>query len=223
MLQVMNPKTVVSPSSIMKALKKTMDRDRKALVFSSYVPDSYRIVLAADVYNRLRPVLEMMREQMTQELAAIIERKHFRLLSSHVRVAFVQGRSGESEPPFMIQGEFTRPDPPSRPARPIPAGVPCLIERLPGKSGRFIALDRECVVLGRGDDADFRSQSDDSSISRRHAAVCKQADQFMIEDLDSSNGVFVNGLQVRGKNLEDGDIVDLGAWRLEFCSAGEQR
>jgi pSer/pThr/pTyr-binding forkhead associated (FHA) protein len=65
------------------------------------------------------------------------------------------------------------------------------------------------VVIGRDDDCSILDP--DPSVSRRHAIVLLQSDgQFLITDLGSTNGTFVNDARVDSSVLADGDRVRVG-------------
>ena len=64
------------------------------------------------------------------------------------------------------------------------------------------------VSLGR--DASNRIPISDVSVSRRHCAIMAERGQYVIRDLDSRNGTFVNELPVRERVLEDGDQIRIG-------------
>ncbi|MBL8938142.1 MAG: FHA domain-containing protein, partial [Archangium sp.] len=51
---------------------------------------------------------------------------------------------------------------------------------------------------------------DSDDVSRTHAQLLRIDDEYTIEDLDSRNGVFLNGLQVHAAVLRDGDQLQLG-------------
>jgi pSer/pThr/pTyr-binding forkhead associated (FHA) protein len=71
------------------------------------------------------------------------------------------------------------------------------------------------VVLGRGENCDV--QLDDVNISRRHASIRRDWNEFVIEDLKSKNGVVVNGRKILGvAQLKDADEIYLGAIHLTF-------
>lgn len=69
-------------------------------------------------------------------------------------------------------------------------------------------LSADALIIGRGSAADLRVDSDD--VSRTHAQLLRIDDEYTIEDLDSRNGVFLNGLQVHAAVLRDGDQLQLG-------------
>ena len=82
----------------------------------------------------------------------------------------------------------------------------------PGKK-----FDLECArsILGRSPDCEV--VLDVAAVSRRHAVVTREADQFFIEDMGSRNGTFVNGQRVLDRApLRDGDQVLICDMLLEF-------
>ncbi|MEW6020463.1 MAG: FHA domain-containing protein, partial [Pseudomonadota bacterium] len=56
----------------------------------------------------------------------------------------------------------------------------------------------------------------DSNVSRRHAEIRQEGNEYVIVDLDSTNGVEVNGQRVRKRTLRSGDVITLGATRVRF-------
>jgi hypothetical protein len=53
-------------------------------------------------------------------------------------------------------------------------------------------------------------------VSRQHAKLLRESDEFYIEDLDSTGGTYVNGRQVRRKKISPEDEVLLGKYRLDM-------
>ena len=59
----------------------------------------------------------------------------------------------------------------------------------------------------------------DKSVSRRHAEIQRYSNgNFVIYDVDSLNGVFVNSEQVKKKKLREGDIIEIGDIYLRFST-----
>jgi pSer/pThr/pTyr-binding forkhead associated (FHA) protein len=76
---------------------------------------------------------------------------------------------------------------------------------------------RSVTVLGRSGDSHLALK--DKRISRRHAAIQHVEDQFLLRDIGSANGTFLNGLRIavgRAFALRDGDVIELGDTRLVF-------
>ncbi len=55
---------------------------------------------------------------------------------------------------------------------------------------------------------------DSPAVSSHHACVVRDGDQFVVEDLQSTNGTFVNGTRVSRQALQDGDVVLVGQHTL---------
>src|SRR5215216_5057605 len=66
------------------------------------------------------------------------------------------------------------------------------------------AADRNDLVL------------DDGQVSREHAIIKKIRNSFMLVDLESANGTFVNGQRVKERILTNGDSVAMGKYVLEY-------
>jgi len=95
------------------------------------------------------------------------------------------------------------PDPSASSARP-------LLKVLAGlNAGQVFTLDGDETVIGRGRDVHVRV--DDAGLSRKHARIVRSEGQrYVLEDLGSTNGIFVNGRRVERIDLADGDRVQLG-------------
>ena len=80
---------------------------------------------------------------------------------------------------------------------------------------RRLLLAPEGGTIGRSRDCDI--VLDDVGISRRHADIRPSPDGWTVEDLGSTNGVIVNGQEVRGAQpLHPGDRIELGSTEIVF-------
>jgi pSer/pThr/pTyr-binding forkhead associated (FHA) protein len=71
------------------------------------------------------------------------------------------------------------------------------------------------MIIGRG--ADCHLTVNDPLISRRHVRILVGADRVVIEDIDSRNGVLLNGATLRAQTrLRDGDRIRLGSQEFVF-------
>jgi len=71
------------------------------------------------------------------------------------------------------------------------------------------------VVMGRSRSCELTIPSPDAS--RRHAEIERVDQGYLLRDLGSTNGTFVNGAQVQEKQLETGDRIDIGGELVTFC------
>ena len=78
-----------------------------------------------------------------------------------------------------------------------------------------LPIDRP-VVIGRHPSCDLALRR--SNVSRRHAEVRFQGGHFMLRDLGSTNGTFVNGATVEGEYaLQPGDRIEISSQNVVFC------
>jgi type II secretory pathway predicted ATPase ExeA len=70
------------------------------------------------------------------------------------------------------------------------------------------------AIIGRTPENDLQIRS--KFISRHHAQIMSDAEQSVLEDLNSTNGVFVKGKRVKHHELKDGDIIQLGEHKLLY-------
>jgi general secretion pathway protein A len=77
------------------------------------------------------------------------------------------------------------------------------------------------LVIGRTSDNDV--QIDSKFISRHHCQIVTQADSCLIEDLNSTNGIFVQSKRVRRHNLNDGDVVKVGQHEIMYIDERQPR
>ncbi|MFT7625217.1 MAG: pSer/pThr/pTyr-binding forkhead associated (FHA) protein [Myxococcota bacterium] len=78
----------------------------------------------------------------------------------------------------------------------------------PGGPRVFELLEGE-QTIGRAADADIVIRGD--GLSRKHAVVTRDKDEIYCTDLDSKNGVFLNGIRIRSARLAPGDKVQIGS------------
>jgi diguanylate cyclase (GGDEF)-like protein len=73
-------------------------------------------------------------------------------------------------------------------------------------------LTRGRTVIGRGNDVDFILSS--SEVSRHHAAITYDGKHFILTDLDSTNGTYVNGTRIRKRKIGVGENISIGDYIL---------
>jgi len=97
----------------------------------------------------------------------------------------------------------------------LPAGnAMLLVQRGPEAGSRFL-LDQDVVAAGRHPSSDIFL--DDISVSRRHATFTRRGGGYVVSDLGSLNGTYVNRDRIDGDiTLSGGDEVQLGKYRLIY-------
>jgi hypothetical protein len=99
----------------------------------------------------------------------------------------------------------------------IPAGMGVLlVKRGPGAGSRFV-LDQMVVSAGRHPESDIFL--DDVTVSRRHAEVIREGEQYIVRDVGSLNGTYVNRERIEDRaRLKNGDELQVGRFKLVFLS-----
>ena len=96
-----------------------------------------------------------------------------------------------------------------------------LILSMDGLVLKEIALTKERMTIGRRPSNDI--QIDNLAISGEHAAVVTILNDSFLEDLNSTNGTLVNGQPIKKHFLKNGDIVELGKYKLKFIAEQAQQ
>src|SRR5262249_30219513 len=82
----------------------------------------------------------------------------------------------------------------------------CLLVLSGARVGAVFHLDRSEMMVGRSQRAELSFEDD--GVSRTHARIRREASDYLVEDLGSRNGTFVNGIRVKSPTrLVDGDKV----------------
>jgi len=77
-------------------------------------------------------------------------------------------------------------------------------------------LDKERIILGRKAENDI--QVDNLAVSGQHAAIITILSDSFLEDLDSTNGTYVNGKLVKKHALKNGDVITIGKHELKYVN-----
>jgi two-component system, cell cycle response regulator len=105
---------------------------------------------------------------------------------------------------------------PSGKFRPQSDAIVVVLHPPAANPGRRFTLSRDEHFAGRRRDLDLPVDVD--SVSRRHARFYREADDWWLEDLQSTNGTYVNDEPIERRRLEDGDIVRFGEAVTKFLS-----
>jgi len=95
-------------------------------------------------------------------------------------------------------------------------GEACLVVIYGPELGRRIPLAHSHFEIGRSSKSDL--SIDQESISRHHARIAAAGGAFILMDLDSTNGTYVNDVAIKEHGLEDGDQIKIGRSILKFMT-----
>ncbi len=108
----------------------------------------------------------------------------------------------------------------SKPKADEPPPIQAFVELRDG-SDRQVDITTDCFRIGRHSDNDLTLE--DSSLSRHHAEIRRQKEgSFRLSDLNSLNGVYVNGVPVDTAIIKDGDALELGDVSMDFGTLSAQ-
>jgi hypothetical protein len=103
----------------------------------------------------------------------------------------------------------------------LPASPPAHLERLrswlrPRGLGLPPAdeLEQAQLVIGRSSSCELVLADD--TVSRRHAELFTEDGRWLLRDLDSSNGTWLNGRRIVEAEVRPGDVLHLGGYRLRL-------
>ncbi|UGS36335.1 FHA domain-containing protein [Capillimicrobium parvum] len=83
-----------------------------------------------------------------------------------------------------------------------------------GRTGESFPLDGDRMTIGRRPDSDIFL--DDVTVSRDHALLVRRGNDLYLDDLGSLNGSYVNRRRIESHQLDDGDELQIGKYKLTF-------
>jgi len=95
-----------------------------------------------------------------------------------------------------------------------PPAEPAVARALLTADGKTFVLDQPRAVVGRSRRCDFVVE--DPNISRRHFELQRRGSDWFVVDLESTNGIAVNGRRVTSAQLQPGDEIVAGTSRMRF-------
>ncbi len=97
--------------------------------------------------------------------------------------------------------------------------MPKMIVSIDGVVIKEVQITKERTTLGRRPYNDV--VIDNLAVSGEHAAVQMTGDEVFLEDLNSTNGTYVNGKAVKRQQLFNGDTIEVGKYKIQFVSEPE--
>ncbi len=88
-----------------------------------------------------------------------------------------------------------------------------VVQRGPNAGSKFL-IDKDATTIGRHPESDIFL--DDVTVSRRHAEFRREDGRFLVHDVGSLNGTYVNRQRVEETQLANGDELQIGKFKLTF-------
>ncbi len=126
--------------------------------------------------------------------------------------------TGSLEVPTGTTGPLASVD--SGSLRGVAPGTAMLIVRRGPSEGTSFVLESDVVTVGRSDDSSV--VLDDVTVSRRHAQLERTDRGWVLRDIGSLNGTYVNRDRINVALLAGGDEVQIGKYRFVFLVGGGQ-
>jgi hypothetical protein len=224
----------VQPVELARKLAKEMDSHKTASVSRVYVPNEYTVHLSESDREKLEGYERSLEQELSGYLLEHARRRGYDLLTRPevkfntddrlrlgefgIQARLVKAQHAGSEQPAPAEEGRTmvyKAPPPPEPAASPPRPAPVLTRAVVDSGGRRQVLDGPRATIGRSDDADCVIR--DPNISRIHAELTQgRAGSWEITDLNSTNGIKVNGRRVTSARLQDGDQVTVGTTTFRF-------
>lgn len=228
-------RTSVQPVELARRLVKEMDEHQQRTVRNVYVPNRFDVFLSRDDHRQLSQYAAALTTELSEYLAEHARRNGYALLTRpRVQLNLDRdlqlGRFGiavQMEQPDALDGPVADDAPPTGAAgqtmvyqaavvppdpEPAPIRDSCAVF---GPDGPY-PLASARVRVGRGKSNELVLH--DPSVSREHAELVRSSDgtSWRVRDLDSTNGVAVNGTKVRDEALALGDTITFGSCDVRF-------
>jgi hypothetical protein len=227
----------VQPVELARKLQKEMDDHRTVSVSRVYVPNEYTVYLSPGDREQFESYEASLREELSIYLAEHARREGYALLTSPrvlletdddlsvgefgiaTRLVQPQRRRaarGEEPASEAEPGHTMIYRPRQQPTQSVSAAELGLARDVASLTwdGQRRVVDKRRVLIGRSRECDV--QLTDSNVSRRHAEVRQEGASYWVVDLDSTNGIEINGRRLKRSKLEDGDRLVLGSTELVF-------
>jgi Protein of unknown function (DUF3662)/FHA domain len=234
-------RTNVQPVELARKLAKEMDDHRTVSVSRVYVPNEYTVYLSSADHEQFTGYESSLVGELEEYIAEHAKRESYALLTAPrvllevdddldlgefgiaTRMVQPRGRAVQresDEPAEQVEPGATMIYKPKAPPPAAPDdGPPPEIERESARldwDGHTMRVDKRRVLLGRSRECDI--QVEDPNVSRRHAELRQEGSSYWIVDLDSTNGVEVNGKRVKRAKLSSGDTFTVGSTEIAFST-----
>jgi hypothetical protein len=230
-------RTHVQPVELARKLAKEMDDGKTVSVPRVYVPNEYSVYLGAEDRENFASYEASLVDELEQYLSEHARREQYALMTPPrvifqtdedlavgefgiaTRVAQPGRRRRDADvPEAAAEAGATmiykpRAPQPTQAATPQELGVEREVVTL-SVNGEKYEVSKRRMLIGRSKECDI--QIDDPSASRRHAELRQEGTAYWIVDLDSTNGLEVNGMRTQRAKLDHGDKVTIGSTDIAF-------
>ena len=222
----------LQPVEIAKRLARAMDAGRVVGMVGPIAPNQYDVRLGKHDYTEYAGVKQALERELESYLAALAKERGLQLLAPpvvqveldtrlHRHQLAIESRMSEAMPDGRTGGGRTErfaAVPAAPAARPEPAAAVVTLTRKTPTGDARIAVTGPRFTIGRA--LDNGLVLEDPRVSRYHALLLVDGAECSVQDLDSTNGTWVNGSRVRQMRLRSGDRLSLGGVEVAVAIAG---
>lgn len=223
----------IRPVEVARKLFRAMRELKQVSVKSVFAPNAYTVFLNPEDYQQMAPFLPLLTKELAQYLQEKAREANYTLLPP-VRVSF-QSDAGQETGRLRVTGAFHQVADGEAAAgneaenyeatlsypseKRISGHLPASVKRIVlvvaagSRKGQEMPLDRLPAIIGRRAGCDLVIP--DPGVSRRHAWLEYKQGGFLLTDLGSTNGTFVNGLRITSRKIQSGDLIKMGS--TVFC------
>lgn len=190
----------LQPAELKAQLREALEASAVSQAGRLYAANFYRLEISPSDFREI------------QEISAVLEQK----LNSYLQQAALEARlevgpyltvslgASENVPAgkIHIQTEFTAPPPAWLE---IEAGLPEIGRQIPLAEKNVLGRSPQCEIV-----------IDEAAVSRKHCEIVWEYVQYVVRDLGSANGTFVNGQHITEAALRNGDLIEIGLVHLRF-------
>jgi hypothetical protein len=235
-------RTNVQPVELARKIAKEMDDHRTVSVSRVYVPNEYTVFLSTADREQFEGYENSLLAELEEYISEHAKRENYALLTPPRVLLETDDDLALGE--FGIATRMVQPKRSERvadaPAGEVESGAtmiykPKVSQPTEAASADDLGVEREVAVLtwdeqtkrvdkrrillGRSRECDI--QVEDPNVSRRHAELRQEGASYWIVDLESTNGIEVNGRRVKRAKLDSGDSFTVGSTDVTFTTERE--
>jgi hypothetical protein len=207
----------LQPVELAKRLLREMDTGKTVGVSEVWAPNHFLFSLSPEDGERFEQAEQALVHELKQVVRDAAAERGWGLVGPpeiEFEVDDALGRGRFRCEASLVEGEPEPPPPAPSSAPGVAPGEASLRVIEDGTSAKEYRLHKQLVTIGRLPECDVVLT--DPGASRRHATVRAEGGGFLLTDLGSTNGTFVNDEQVRERWLTDGDRITIGSTVIEF-------
>lgn len=202
----------LEPIEIARRLKKEMESSRLLSVSKTYVNNDYEIIVSPEDYGFLDNLGRAFFDELVDFLKAAARENNYNFVSPPTVLLVKSNLTKKGS--FEISSKNTAKKPESKITQPKidstqifkPQNETAFLETAEGKKFNLVK-DPKGIIIGRSRSSDIFVPS--PKISRNHAKISFDGSFFLIEDLNSTNGTFINDNKISKSKLNNGDKIKL--------------